>query len=410
MLIWMLSKQIFYEMSQRKLRSFLAIFGIFWGTLAVVLLMALGHGFYTGSKRHVEALANGLISISPGVTSIAHKGRPGGQAISIPLNFTMQIQKHFPSIKWLSPVLGQNNYSHYISYKTIRTNKPILGVDQRFTNLYQLKLTPGSRFFSPLDISQKSRVVILGSQLKIDLFGSRSAINHEVAIDGIPFLIIGTTSVSSNKSQQHTNISGYIPYTTYKELFGGDTVSQIMIMPQHDWQRATLTEQLKRLLAVKYNFSPTDKSALFIPDFSMALNFFNWFFGLIQGFLAFCGIMTLAVGGIGVANIMFLIVTERTREIGLRMALGAQDFQIMLQVILESLIIVLSGGAAGIFVTWIIVGALDTVPLPEWLGKPAIQLESLIFTIIILMLVAILAGLFPAIKASKLEPVTALGA
>ena len=405
-------KQIILEMLQRKLRSFLAMFGIFWGTLAIILLLALSNGFYSASKKNVESIASGVISIMPGATGKTYKGRPSGQRILISLDEVLRLKQAIPDIKWVSPVLGEQNFRHYLSYKQKTTNKSVLGVGPH-SNIFQLKLITGSRFIDQNDIKQATRVVVLGAQLKRDLFGTRSALNKTVKIDGIPFKVVGVSTLkSSNKAGSGgswRSIQSYIPYSTYKQLFGADQVRKFLVMPQSVTDSKKTKANIISYLALRHNFDPKDTNALFIPDFGKAMQFFNWFFNLVQGFLGFCGFMTLAVGAIGVANIMFLIVTERTREIGLRMALGAQDFHIMLQVLLESVIIVLCGGIAAIFVGITIVHGLNQIQLPSWLGQPAITVATITFVVCVLLIISFLAGIMPARKAAKMQPVEALG-
>ena len=167
---------------------------------------------------------------------------------------------------------------------------------------------------------------------------------------------------------------------------------------------------MRTYLGYLYHFSPDDTNALMFYDTLKIFNFFNWFFVGIQLFLGLCGSLTLAVGGLGVANIMFLIVTERTKEIGLRMAVGARDSHILIQILCEALILVVLGGLFGITLSYLTVFILQFITLPAWIGKPTISLSIAFITIAVLAMIGVLAGYFPAKRASRMDPVDALGA
>ena len=200
----------------------------------------------------------------------------------------------------------------------------------------------------------------------------------------------------------------FIPYTTYLATYGNQNVSSLSIIPKHINQAKRLTASVKDYLANQLRFSPKDDRAVYIPNFTKVADFFGWFFFSIRAFLAFAGFMTLGVGGIGVANIMYLIISERTAEICLRMALGARSSHVISQILLESFLIIFTGGLIGIFIAVSIIGVLQVVPLPTWIGRPFISLGSITITLVILAIVTFLSGWSPAQTAAKTPPAQAL--
>ena len=191
-------------------------------------------------------------------------------------------------------------------------------------------------------------------------------------------------------------------------MFGDDNVSSFVIMPKNPAEAGNIQNMIKRYWSRVFHFNIKDKQAIRFFDLRGAFEFFQWFFTSIQMFLGFCGLLTLAVGGISVANMMFLIVTERTPEIGLRLALGAKDSHILGQILIEAFVIVFLGGLLGFLISGAFLGVLNNIQLPSWIGKPELSWQVLLGTVIVLAVVAFLSGFFPARKASKLAPVEAL--
>jgi len=408
MYLWELFIHILRGMQQRKLRSLLALFGIVWGTVAVVMLLALGQGFYLHNKKSMASLTSGAIMGQPGQTSKAYLGLPQRRAIHLKASDIVNLPKHIAGIRATSPLLGMWQQRAVLVYHDQHTrHTPISGVAANYAKLANLPLQHSGRFINPLDSKQHSAVVVLGYKLKQRLFKQHAAVGETITLQGIPFKVIG---VLKNADQtQWLSHFAFIPYTTYIDLFGNQVIAQFVIMPDDINNSTTLQKEILGYFSVRYQFAPDDKQAIHFFDFNKIAQFFMWFFRCVQIFLGFCGSLTLAVGGVSVANIMFLIVTERTREIGLRMALGARDGHIMLQIMLESVMIVFMGGLGGIVLSWLGVSLLQLMTLPNWLGTPRISVMSAVATFIILAIVAILAGFFPARRAIKMQPVVALG-
>lgn len=404
MYILELSKQILREMSQKKLRSVLALFGIVWGTLAVILLLALGAGFYNASKANMHGFINGTLIFNHGVSSIPFRGIPPGNQIHIKASDVIKLAQLFPGIAGVSPII-QNKGT--VVYQNQQVSTTIQGVAANYAMISNYQTVPGGRFIDIYDVNNNRPVIYIGSDLQQTLFGNKSALGQQVTISGLPFTVIGVLQQMPDTGDWYNNIA-LIPYTTATELWGDTDINSFIVLPADMNNSQTLQTSIISYFSDLLGFDPSDQSAMSVFDLTQIYQFFNWFFLSIEIFLGFCGAMTLGVGGLSVANIMFLIVTERTHEIGLRMAIGARQSHIMWQIILEAAVIVLTGGIIGFILALLTVFILTHLKLPSWLGTPIISAAVVIITFFILTLTALLAGYFPARKAAKMQPVKAL--
>jgi len=390
----------------RKVRSVLALFGIIWGTISVILLLALGTGFHDASLQNVMRVADGTFFVIINKTSKSYDGYPKGQPINIKSSVIMNLPKAVPDISMVSPML---NASTNVNFAKNMTKATIYGASVNLSKLVKLDLTENSRFLNKLDIENANRVAVLGYKIKDRLFGNKPALGKKITIKNVQFTIIGLLEKPNMHHRDSHNNDVIIPYTTYINLFSDVNSDFFVALPNPSVNPDQVQQSLREYFAHQYHFDKSDKTALRIFDTTKIFQFFKWFFFGIQLFLGLCGALTLAVGSLGVANIMFLIVSERTREIGLRMSIGAKDWQILLQIMLEATIIVGLGGAIGFLISVFTVKILSMITLPSWLGTPEISVISVIVTIGILSLLGIFSGLFPARKAAHMDPVEAIG-
>ncbi len=403
-----LSRQILLSIWTHKIRTSLALFGIMWGTMTVTLLLALGNGFYKKSMENLAFLNNGTIFAWAGRTSKPYAGIPQGQNIQLGINDFLEIMQNIPGIQWYSPEFAKESL---FQYQNKETKSSLMGVGPGYETTMQFKILPGkSRFFNELDLTQQNRVVYLDATLTKILFAMEDPIGKTIYIQQIPFVVIGVSDPDKNTGIVFSGnkTRGYIPYTTYLALQGLEDINTIFLTPKNIEDSVRIKNNLKNLLAAKLHYDPSDDEAFHMPDLEDKQVFISWFFFIIELFLGFCGALTLSVGGLGVANMMFLIVTERTREIGLRKALGASEKNILLQFLCETLLIVGLGGAIGIGISIASLFVLSHLHLPDWMGNPYISAFSAGLTIFILMTVGLLAGYFPAKRAANMEPVKAL--
>ena len=395
------------DMWSCKLRTFLSLFGIMWGTISVVLLLSLGQSFYQTAQVRLSPLVDGAIVGFPSYTSVSYNGLPKRRQINLKAKDVVNLKKVIPGIKSSTPVMrGTDGYARFVR-NGLYSYSSVNGVDGDYLRSGNILSRPGGRYLSDNDIKNRSKVIFLGSKVAAALFrGNESPIGKKIYYKGIPLLVIGVQI--KDQPAAWANRVSFIPYSTYIEFFGDENVGFFWVMPKVSDGAENLQKNIVRYYSNKFSFSPEDKQAISIVDLRKAFEFFQWFFKSINLFLAFCGLLTLAVGGISVANMMFLIVTERTHEIGLKLALGAKDKHILGQVLLEAFVIVFLGGLLGFLVSSIVLISLAGIALPGWLGVPSLSIPVLIGTVIILAIVAFLSGFFPALKASRLQPVEAL--
>lgn len=403
-----LIQQITHELWARKLRTFLALFGIIWGTCAVVLLLALGQSFYQANSKRIEALASGSIMVFPGVSGMAYQGYPLGRKIHLKASDVMMLSDAIPELTQVSPVLFS---MLKLSHQGHQKYTAVAGVGSDYGSMLSVKAQSPGRFINYIDVNTSAKIIFLGDTLAQYLFPHQSALGKIVKLAGVPFKVVGVLdsregSVVGGSSWNQRR--AFIPYTTFINLQGNVDVFCFFGQPKDPSYNNYVKKRIFSVLGKKYHFSSTDDKALQVPDFGKMLVFFKWFFAAVRIFLGFSGALTLAVGGIGVANIMFLIVLERTREIGLRMALGASDAFIMSQILLEAFLIVTFGGVLGFILSAISLWSLRYIGLPSWFGVPTLSLSSVCVTIVILLLLTVLSGFFPARRAATMQPVDAL--
>ena len=387
-----------------RLKSVLAIVAIAWGVTAVVVLVALGEGFYNKQSSGFIAVINETQMAMSGKASKAWQGLPPRRDVTLTEDNIEPLAS--------SPLIGAISLAYVKDSILVASDKGNIvassaaGIDTNYLSFSSLKLMPGSRNISPLDLKNRSRVAILGWQLAKS---SQIKIGQQIFIRQIPFTVIGIID-GDNVVFSHGDGSRVdIPSTTFKDIWD-QPPSLTLVKPT---QGVTISEIRQRLIGYfsqVLHFDPTDRNAIRLPDFSGSAEMFKAILRGIQLFLGASGAMTLAVGALGVANIMFLSVTERTREIGVRLAIGATKFSILRQFLTEGFILVLLGALVGISMAWLIVAILQSVALPQWLGKPTITLDSLFVSLTITFVLAILASWFPAKRAASLQPITALSA
>lgn len=409
--ILILLREFIEDLRSQKTRAFLTTIAISWGIIAVTLLMAFGEGL---SSRMREGLLNAgdrIIRVYSGQTTKRWQGLPIGRRILLKEEDCMVIERNIPQVNIAVPGLGRRARLQVGD----KINSTFMeGVYPDFEYLRRTFHGEGGRFLNEIDLKERRRVVFLGSIIAEQLFGNPNPIGEMVKIDGIPFKVVGTmpkklqTSMNNGPDDERA----LIPYTTYQTIYGDKYLDEMIVKPAQVEDGMYVEQEIRRVLGKKYHFDPSDERA--VPMWNFIENEMEGgkIFRGINIFLAVIGSMSLIIAGVGVANIMFVVAKERTREIGIKRAVGAKRSYIIFQFIFESLLIAFSGGAIGMLVSMGIIKLMWMIPAQEgameFLGRPLLSPSVLIVSIFLLSFIGLVAGLFPARKAASIEPVEAL--
>lgn len=396
-------------MRRQKLRTALTIFGIFWGTCSIALLYAFGTGLREQQIKQQKGLGENIAICWPGITAKEFKGLPKGRHINFTEEDIKLIKDRAENINSISPEYSKWNTTLRVGKNT--TNRQVKGVWPEFAEMRNvIPDSSGSRFINDMDMKDKRRVIFIGNLLATDLFGTTTAVGEQVLVNGLPFTVIG---VMQNKEQnssyggRDTRIA-YIPATTFTSMFSSRNMNNFVLQAKPTVLMKEALDEVYEILGARYRFDPTDKEAVSIWDVSQGVTFVKNFFFAFQMFLVGIGIATLITGGIGVSNIMHVVLEERTKEIGIKMALGARKSYILGQFIFETLFITGFGGMLGFFFAWGVVSIFPMLQLGEFIGTPRVDITTGFLITMLLGVIGLIAGFFPARRAANLQPVQAL--
>jgi len=401
-------KQFFNDMRRQKLRSALTMFGIFWGTCSIVLLFAFGKGITEAQIKSQKGLGDNIAIIWPGVTSKEYKGMPTGRRVRLTEEDISYLKDRATSISRISP--EYQKWSVRMKYGKQSTLRYVGGVWPEFGDMRNIIPAEGSRFINERDIAEKRRVIFLGDRLKKDLFDTEDAIGKRILVNGTPFTVVGVMKEKKQNSSYtgRDNRHSWIPASTFKAMFSRHYINLFIVQAPPTLSMEVTKREIHELLGSKYKFDPSDTETLGIWDTTRGIAFLKTFFLAFQYFLVGIGVATLITGGIGVSNIMNVVLEERTKEIGIKMALGAHKGMILMQFVLETLFITAVGGFLGFVFAYALVQLFPMLKLEEYVGIPSVDIWGSIMVIIVLGLVGLAAGFFPARRAASLQPVQAL--
>ena len=399
-----------------KLRTFLTMFGLVWGIASVILLVGLGRGFIVDQKKHMESLGKDLVIVWGGRTSAQVGGRTAGREIHLNVDDARLIRDECYLVKNVSPELRRTipEVSQFNS-----ANRGVVGMWPSYQEFRSLKVSEG-RLLTDDDEREGRRVLVLGSKGYRQLYPGQPAIGATVLVKSVPYSVVGVLQ----EKKQNSNYSGpdndylFAPYSAVSRDFPppekpgagitrgylDDIVFEVVDPEEHE--EAVL--QVRRTLGRVRHFDPQDKDALFIWDTMDGAKQLAKIFGVVTLFFGCVAIVTLCLGGIGVMNIMLVSVTERTREIGTRKAMGATKRDILRQFFAESAMLTVVSGCLGLGFGVGTCVLMKAVPLPDFVPHPIVSPISIVLSILTLSLITVTAGMYPAQRAADMTPVESL--
>ncbi len=397
-----------------KLRSFLTMFGIAWGVGSLLLLAGVGEGFRSGNRRQLETFGKNIIFFFGGRSPAVEGSFSSMKWFNLTYDDYIDIKNESKLAVNISPVIARDDIRAVSDYTS--TNGQVSGVPPVYSQVRTIPLQVG-RWLNDQDNDQRRRVCVMGREMTRNLFPGRPAVGNTILLNGVRFEVVGVLSMIGNEEQNATNIRIFVPFNTMRELFplkgenskDGNAISFINYQPRSFDENEEAKDEMHKIVARNHGgFDPKGKDVWEEWDTVKNQKTMGKIFTAMDWFLGGVGLVTLALGAIGIINIMLVAVTERTREIGLRKALGATRRNILFQFFLEGAFLTLLSGAVGVGGAMFIIHLLSGVQLPTGFDTPKIVPVSAIGAVLSLALAGIAAGLYPARKAAMLEPVEAL--
>ncbi len=400
--------EIFHSIKKNKLRTFLTGFSVAWGIFILVLLLASVNGMKNGFVKQFKDDATNSIFVFPSVTTLPYDGFEAGRRIK----FTNDDLNYI-----------EGNFKEYIEYITPRLRKSVVAKYKKETGTYTIRavlpdhqktektIVTNGRYLNDNDIEKKLKVAVIGKKIKEDLFGDENPLGKTLILNNSTFTVIG---VFEDEGNDRENRIIYVPISTLQRLYKNtDKINSIVLTynPTYSLARALeFSDRLETILKRKHRIHPDDQSGIYIMNYAEQFSNVNNFTLMLTAISVFVGLLILIAGIIGIGNILVFIIKERTKEIGIRKAIGAKPSQIINLVILESVFITTISGIGGmLFAIGLVKLVGKGIDSPAF-SNPQVKIGTVIIATSILVIAGILAGLIPAIKAARVKPIEALNA
>ncbi|HHF3239019.1 ABC transporter permease [Vibrio sp. Vb2704] len=419
-------RQIFQEMAAEKLRLGLTILAVAWATLCIAAMLAVGEGIRQGVLKTAQNGNGNLIYLTGGMATVDHGAFHQGKFLTLKMDDS-EVVRTLPDVKSVAPTA---KWKERITVGDRSSWQEPLAVTSEFQSMTNLVPMAGGRWLNPLDQKETRKVVVLGYELAADLFNPNedfswfatvtlqvNPVGQKVKIGNEEFTVVGVLEKNSAQIElgDLINYSSFVPLATWKRFHVNGEIGGINVQPQADVDREALAKTIRQVIARKHGASVSDEQVVQVDDMFLKQKSMQQFLIGLQSFLGIIGFVTLAVAGVGIANVMYATVKRSTRDIGVRMAVGATPTAIRMHYLVQSLLTMMMGGALGLAVTYALVSAISSIPLEgnafyEQLGKPVPELSWVVVAIVILTLVIIgvASAWLPANRAAKVSPLEAL--
>jgi len=404
-------RQTLQTLWAHKLRSFLTMFGIAWGVGSLLLLVGVGEGFRSGNRKQFDSIGENVMFIWSGQAPAMQGSFTSLRQYYLTVRDYQDVVRECHSVRAAAPVIQRNDIRAVSDF--YQSSGRVMGVPASITDIRYLPIKEG-RWINDLDDSQKRAVIVLGDEARRTLFYGRPSVGSTVMLNGIRFEVIGTLERIGHGDNNNQNLQSYVPFSVMHEFFPpqnvGETTDVISMMNYQPKSRAlheTAQKEVHQVIARNHGFDPSNPDAFNEWDTIQTVDQVGKIFDAMNTFLGSVGLVTLGLGAIGIVNIMLVAVADRTREIGLRKAIGATNRSIMFQFFVEGAFLTLLSGGVGIAVAAGIMNALSGVDMGNF-DPPKLVPSTAALAVISLGIAGVAAGLYPARRAAMLEPVEAL--
>jgi putative ABC transport system permease protein len=395
-----------------KLRSFLTMFGIAWGVFSLLLLVGLGEGFRSGNKRQFDTLGENVMFIWSSRAPMMQGSFTALRQYYLTDRDYQDILQEAPSVGAVAPVIRRNDIRAVSDY--FQSSGDLMGVPAMFNKIRYLPIKEG-RWLNAMDLAQKRAVIVLGDETQRTLFPGRPAVGSTILLNGQQFEVIGTLQRIGHGDNNTQNLKCFMPFTTMREYFrltnvgeAPDVISMIEYQPKTRALHEAARQEVHRIVARNHGFDPSNPNSFDEWDTVNTVDQVGKIFDAMNAFLGSVGLVTLGLGAIGIINIMLVAVADRTREIGLRKALGATNASIMFQFFVEGAFLTLLSGTIGIGLAAGLMALLAGVNLGDGFDPPKLVASTAALAVVSLAVAGVAAGLYPARRAAMLQPVEAL--
>lgn len=409
-------QEIYISLSRNKLRTLLTAFGVFWGVFMLILLLGAGRGLENASDNSFGSDDRTSLWIDAGRTAVPYRGRPPRREIEFTEDDIAAIEKEIPGVQYIS---AENRAGERwqrtinVTYKNASANFSVYGVADDFFRIKKYIEYPQGRTLNALDELHARKVALIGTAVRDRLFGRDSApVGEEIHFHGIVLQVVGVFYDEAREGRMSERV--YIPLSTFQKTFGrANKIGQITLTPQAGINPIDFEEQIVALLRERHVISPNDTRAINVFSYARQMEKVEQVFSAIGAFIWFVGLGTLTAGIVGISNIMIITVKDRTREIGIRKALGASPASVVAMVLSESVLLTAGAGYLGLVLG---VGVLELVnqlilsagTQISYFERPEVDLMIAAKAVLLLVVCGALAGLAPAMRAARILPIEAM--